>query len=203
MERSAVAVRNLQEEDETLDVVRSTSVHCIDFPINLGVASALQSGFRFALRHGFNMVVQFDGDGQHIAGEIVKIAGPVQNGECDIAVGSREQDKEATSSTARRLGSRIISTFLKAFTRQDFKDPTSGFRAYSSEAVERFASDFPDEYPEVESIILAKKYGLTVIEVPVSMRPRMGGQSSISFYGSWYYMIKVFLASVVMMLRKY
>jgi len=198
-----VLVVNDGSEDDTLEAARKFPVSTIDFPFNLGVASALHLGFRFALHHGFSQVVQFDGDGQHLPAEAQRILEPVLNGTCDIAIGCRAEGWEAASSFARRFGSRVLSALLRLLTGRAYRDPTSGFRAYSLEAIRRFARDFPDEYPEVESIVLASKFGLRVAEIPVRMRPRRAGKSSISLLGSVYYMAKVCLASAVIMLRKY
>jgi hypothetical protein len=198
-----VLVVNDGSEDDTLEIARRYPVHTIDFPFNLGVASALHMGFRYALERGFTQVVQFDGDGQHIPAEAAKVLAPVLAGSFDIAVGCRIEHPEATSSFARQFGGRILSLLLLLLTGRAYRDPTSGFRAYSLAAIRRFARDFPDEYPEVESLVLARKFGLRVTETPVQMRPRRAGKSSISLFGSVYYMVKVCLASLVIMLRRY
>lgn len=189
--------------DDTAAVVRRTAVAFLEFPFNSGVATVLKAGFRYGLRNGFTYAVQFDGDGQHIAAEAEKILAPVRAGDSDIAVGYRFGKGRVVSSKARVLGRMFISGFLILLTGQYHADPTSGFRAYSRRAIERFADDFPEEYPEVESIVLAKKFGLRVCGEPAIMRPRLGGKSSINFFGSIYYMIKVTLASLIMMLRRY
>jgi glycosyltransferase involved in cell wall biosynthesis len=198
-----ILIVNDGSEDHTLRSIREFDVHCIDFPVNLGVSSVLQAGFCFALRHGFSAAIQFDGDGQHLAEQAQCIAQPVTSGQCDIAIGVRDTQKDGSTSLPRQVGGKVLSGFLKVFTGQRFVDPTSGFRAYSDKAIRKFALEFPDEYPEIESIVLAKKYGLTLLEKTVQMRQRQGGRSSITFLGSWYYMFKVILASAVMMLRKY
>jgi glycosyltransferase involved in cell wall biosynthesis len=198
-----IVVVNDGSEDDTAAVARSAGVHCLDFAINVGVSSAVRAGFRFAIREGNDIVIQFDADGQHLALEAEKIIEAVTRGDCDVAIGARKSDLEETSTFFRRQGRRLLSAFLLVFTRQYFSDPTSGFRAYSKRAIDLFAVDFPDEYPEVESIVLAKKAGLTIKEIPVAMAPRKAGTSSISFFGSIYYMVKVILASAIMTLRKY
>lgn len=198
-----ILIINDGSTDNTLEVVQSHSVHCIDFTINLGVSAVLLAGFNFALRHGAQMVIQFDGDGQHIADQAEKIAEPIINEECDIAIGARSTEFWSSSSLPRKLGGRLISKVLKFFTGKQFSDPTSGFRAYSLKAISCFSENFPDEYPEVESIILAEKFGLSIKEINVVMGPRLGGHSSITFFGSWYFMVKTLLASIIMTLRKY
>lgn len=198
-----ILIVNDGSEDSTSLEIQQHPVRHIDFCINLGVSSVMQAGFHYAKNHGRNVAVQFDGDGQHIAEQSAKIIDEVCCGQCDIAIGARVEDGEATSSLPRHIGGQVLSRVIRLFTGQTIKDPTSGFRAYSSRAIDRFAKFFPDEYPEVESIILAHKFGFVVKEVPVEMRPRLSGRSSISFLGSLYYMLKVILASAVMMLRKY
>ncbi len=198
-----ILIVNDGSQDKTLEAIKAHPVHFIDLPVNLGVAAALRAGFRFALRNGITLAVQFDGDGQHIAQETEKIISPVVNQDCDCAVGARKREEDASSTFTRRLGSTLLSKLLSLITGNLYCDPTSGFRAYSAAAIERFAEDFPDEYPEVESIVLAKKFDLKVKEYPVAMRPRLAGKSTIGKLGAAYYMVKVLVASVVMMLRKY
>ncbi len=203
VEADQILVVNDGSEDDTLKVAQGYPIHTIDFPFNLGVAQALYAGFRYALEHGFEQVIQFDGDGQHLATETAALLAPILDGSADITVGCRAGNDTSTSSFARRFGSRVLSTLLLLLTGRAYRDPTSGFRAYSSRAIHSFSREFPDEYPEVESLVLANKFVLRVAEVPVKMRPRRTGKSSISFFGSVYYMFKVCLASVVIMLRKY
>jgi len=198
-----ILVVNDASEDATLAVIRRYPVKYIDFPFNLGVASVLKIGFQHALKNNFALAVQFDGDGQHVAAEAAKIAEAIRADICDVAIGSRAGLSEHTSSLARRVGSKFISGILVLLTGQYISDPTSGFRAYSLAAIQKFARDFPDEYPEVESIVLAKKFGLRVKETSVTMRPRQAGSSSITIFGSIYYLVKVILASCIILLRKY
>ncbi len=198
-----ILIINDGSRDNTLEVINSFEVNFIDFPINLGVSEVLSKGFRFARQTKSPVVVQFDGDGQHLALEIEKILAPVLNGECDIAIGVRGAEFWNSSSLPRKIGGKIISRFLKVFTGKDFSDPTSGFRAYSTRAIENFSENFPDEYPEVESIVLGDRMNLSIKEFQVSMAPRLAGRSSITFFGSLYYMIKTLLALVVISLRKY
>ncbi|NLH48119.1 MAG: glycosyltransferase family 2 protein [Myxococcales bacterium] len=188
--------------DNTAALTRRQPVALLEFPFNLGVASVMQAGFRYALRHGFTAAVQFDGDGQHVPGEAAKLLAALAAGDCDIAIGYRSGG-ERVSTLARHLGSKILAALLVLLTRRFYRDPTSGFRAFSRRAIEAFAKNFPEEYPEVESIVLAKKLGLRIRETPVTMRPRIAGKSSITVLGSAYYMVKVMLASLVIMLRRY
>lgn len=189
--------------DATARIARERGVACADFPFNAGVACAVKAGFRHAMRHGFGAVVQFDGDGQHLASEVGSVLDPVLRGECDIAVGYRSGLKHPVSSKARMVGRIVLTGWLMILTRRYHADPTSGFRAYSRRAIQAFAEDFPEEYPEVESLVLARKLGLSVGGYPVMMRPRQAGRSSISFAGSIYYMIKVVLSTFVILLRRY
>lgn len=188
--------------DETAALVRRQPVALLEFPFNLGVASVMQAGFRHALRHEFDYAVQFDGDGQHVPAEAVKLIRVLEEGDCDIVIGYRSGGKRV-STLARHLGGKILSGLLVLLTRQFYRDPTSGFRVFSRQAIAAFAKNFPEEYPEVESIVLARKLGLRIRETPVSMRPRLAGKSSITVLGSAYYMVKVVLASLVIVLRRY
>lgn len=198
-----ILVVNDGSADETPSVCRTHPVSVIDFPINLGVAGVLRAGFEFALRRGYRKAVQYDGDGQHIAEEAMRVVALLDSRGCDVAIGMRSGSSDKSSSLARKAGNRFLAFFLFLILGKRYGDPTSGFRAYSKKAMERFCEEFPEEYPEVEVLVLAKKLGLEIGEVAVNMRPRTEGKSSITIVGSAYYMAKVLLASFIALLRKY
>lgn len=181
--------------DRTLSICKDNSFNVLDLPQNLGIGGAVQAGHKYAKQHGYNIDIQFDGDGQHDSSYLDALVSEIQNG-ADLAIGSRFLQKtEGFRSTAlRRVGITWLSAWLRLFTRKQITDPTSGFRACGPRAIDLFCQTYPIDYPEPDSIATALRDGLIVKEVPVSMRERQGGSSSIGGLSSIYYMIKVTLA---------
>jgi glycosyltransferase involved in cell wall biosynthesis len=189
--------------DRTHEVARANGARVLRLCRNLGIGGAVQAGIQLAHREGFDAAVQMDGDGQHPPSELLKLIAPAQGAEPpDLIVGTRFRDKNNFRSTAlRRLGSWWLKAILRMTARLRISDPTSGFRLYGTRALRLFANTYPYDFPEPESLAMARAAGLTVIEVPVTMRERQGGTSSISGYTSIYYMLKVTLAVVLAYLR--
>jgi hypothetical protein len=148
--------------------------------------------------------VRIDGDGQHDPAQLGALLGPVLADEADIVVGSRfAGDKDGyQSSMSRRVGITILAKTLSLFVGRRVTDPTSGFQALNHKAIALFAADYPHDYPEVEAALMVHKHKLRMIEVPVQMRERAAGQSSIGALASVYYMVKVMLALFVGLFRK-
>lgn len=184
--------------DATLDICRSNHVNALNLPQNLGIGGAVQAGHKYAKKFGYEIDIQVDGDGQHDPSYIAALVEQVDAGS-DLVVGSRFLEKtEGFQSTAmRRLGIAWLSGVIRALTHRTVTDPTSGFRACGPRAINLFCEDYPTDYPEPDSIVTALSRGLVVSEVPVCMRERQGGMSSISGFSSVYYMIKVTLAILI------
>ena len=189
--------------DRTAKVARQAGVKVASLPYNLGIGGAMQTGFQYARNNGYEIAIQFDGDGQHMAAEIEILLDPLQKGRADIVIGSRFLKRgDYRPSFFRRIGISIFSTVLSAIMGMPVTDTTSGFRAVNSRVIEFFARVYPEDYPEVESLVLLHRAGMTIAEVPVRMRDRTGGRSSITPIRSVYYMIKVLLAVFVDLLKK-
>lgn len=189
--------------DRTAGVAADRGAHVLRLPFNLGIGGAMQTGFRFAFEQGYDIAVQIDGDGQHDASQLPKILGPVLAGRADLCVGSRfTGDGAYRSSFARRVGIKIFARVVSAVVRQKVTDTTSGFRAVNRRGIALFAADYPHDYPEVESTVMLVKHKLTLEEVPVAMRERGSGASSITALRSVYYMTKVLLAIFVGLFRR-
>jgi len=188
--------------DATAEVARSKGVNVISLPFNLGIGGAVQAGFKFAIRNGCDFAIQVDADGQHIPSEIGKLLEPLADEKFDVVVGSRYiGENNYQTPVLRRLGM-IIFTFLNfCAIHQVVTDNTSGFRAYNRRALEFLSRIYPDDYPEVEAIVVLGKNGFRIKEIPVKMRARKIGNSSITTLKSIYYMIKVSLAILVNMFR--
>jgi glycosyltransferase involved in cell wall biosynthesis len=190
--------------DRTAGVAADRGAHVLRLPFNLGIGGAMQTGFRFAFEHGYDVAVQIDGDGQHDPSQLPKILAPVLSGEADLCVGSRfTGDGAYRSSFARRVGIKIFAGVVSAVVRQKVTDTTSGFRAVNRRGITLFAADYPHDYPEVEATVMLVKHKLRLTEVPVAMRERSGGASSITPVRSVYYMTKVLLAIFVGLFRRY
>ncbi len=170
----------------------------INLPINLGIGGAVQTGYMYALKNGYEYAVQLDGDGQHDAAYVETLIKPLMEGSADVVVGSRFLEKEGfQSSRSRRIGINILSRLIWICTGKHILDVTSGFRAVNQRFIAIYAEDYPSDYPEPEAIITAVMHKGRVAEVPVVMKEREGGISSINFRKSIYYMIKVTLAILI------
>ncbi len=190
-----VVVVNDGSTDGTADVARAAGVPVLELGFNLGIGGAVQAGFKYALERGYGIAVQFDGDGQHAADQIALLAAPVRAGECEMTIGSRFLGSaEYDGSVWRKNGTRLLSWLCARVTGQRITDATSGFRAFGPRALRYLASYYPSDYPEPEAIVLLSRRGLPIREVPVSMRPRQAGRSSISGLRTIYYMAKVSLS---------
>ena len=188
-------VVNDGSKDDTLAICREYGLSVLDLPQNLGIGGAVQAGHKYAQRFGYDIDIQVDGDGQHDPTYIPRLVETVEGG-ADIAVGSRfvEKTDGFQSTFMRRVGITWLSGWIRLFTGEVVSDPTSGFRACNRRAIDLFCKNYPDDYPEPESLALAIKTGLKVHETPVRMLERQGGKSSIGGFSSISYMIKVSLA---------
>jgi glycosyltransferase involved in cell wall biosynthesis len=198
-----IVVVNDASTDGTENVVRATGETILNLPINLGIGGAVQTGLMYAREFGHDYVVQVDGDGQHPASEIGKILEPVINGKADVVIGSRFLGTgDYKTGLPRRIGMRIFQAANSIMTGRKITDNTSGFRAYNREALTFLARYYPQDYPEPETVIELFRNGFRIKEVPVNMRRRSGGISSISPSRSLYYMIKCLIANVIAFSRK-
>jgi glycosyltransferase involved in cell wall biosynthesis len=189
--------------DATSAAAARLGAHVVRLPFNLGIGGAVQTGFRYAFENGFAIAVRVDGDGQHDATQLGVLLGPVLMDEADIVVGSRfVTDGGYRSSRSRRVGITILARTLSAIVGRRITDPTSGFQALNRRAIALFAADYPHDYPEVEAALMVHKHRLRMTEVPVHMRERSAGRSSIGGLASVYYMVKVLLALFVGLFRK-
>jgi glycosyltransferase involved in cell wall biosynthesis len=190
--------------DRTAGIAADRGAHVLRLPFNLGIGGAVQTGYRFAFERGYDVAVQIDGDGQHDPSQLPAILEPVLNGQADLCVGSRFAGGNGyRSSFTRRLGIRVFASVVSAVVRQKVTDTTSGFRAVNRKGIALFAADYPHDYPEVEATVMCVKHKLRLHEVPVEMRERGGGASSITAVRSIYYMTKVLLAIFVGLFRRY
>ena len=183
--------------DSTLDILKDNKKNYLSLPLNLGIGGGMQTGYRYAFENGYDVAIQVDGDGQHDAQFIERLARAVLNEGFDLCIGSRFIEKKGFQSTGlRRIGISWLSLMIRLTCGIKVYDVTSGFRAAGKRAIETFALDYAQDYPEPESIVLCAKKKMNIKEVPVIMKERQGGVSSISPIKSIYYMLKVTLAIV-------
>ena len=193
-------VVNDGSSDKTAKILKRRGYNHINCPINLGIGGAIQTGYRYAREKEYEIAVQIDGDGQHDPAFIEKIITPIRNDEADYCIGSRfvNGDGEGFQSSAvRRIGIRFLSWLITLLCFHRVKDVTSGFRAVNSFFINIFADNYPIDYPEPEAIMDAVMRRKRILELPVVMRERETGKSSINLKRSVYYMIKVTLDIIV------
>ena len=190
--------------DATAEVAREHGAIVLRLPFNLGIGGAVQTGFRYAFEHGYDIAVRVDGDGQHDPSQLGRVVAPVLADEADIAVGSRfvGEGDGYRSSRSRRVGIRLLALVVSRIVGRRVTDTTSGFQALNRRGIALFAHDYPHDYPEVEATVMVSRHRLRAIEVPVTMRERSSGRSSITAVRSVYYMLKVLLAIFVGLFRR-
>lgn len=189
--------------DNTSEVAGKLGVFVANLPYNMGIGAAMQTGYLYAERQGYDIAVQVDGDGQHPADQIARVVAPIREGRSDIVIGSRFLGEgDYVPSLARSIGIKTFSIMLSFFTGQKVSDPTSGFRAVNREVISFYSKCYPEDYPEVEAVVLLRKAGFNIMEVPVRMEARVWGKSSITYFHAFYYMIKVSLAVFVDLFKK-
>lgn len=196
-----ILVINDGSVDGTSRLLAGKEVLVLNHPFNMGIGASFQTGCQFALRHGYDYIARMDADGQHNSAHIDKLLLPLRNNEVDIVVGSRFLGKsDFKSSFFRIIGIKIISAFLLLCTKRKITDPTSGFCAMNKRTYSFFAESCVEDYPEPEILIHHRNF--RIIEVPISMKKRANGLSSISNLKSVYYMYKVMLSLFVGLFRK-
>jgi glycosyltransferase involved in cell wall biosynthesis len=198
LSQADILIVNDGSTDLTSGIVKSKGAVVLDLPFNLGIGGAMQVGYKYAYENDYDIAVQVDADGQHDAKEIQKLLHALETGKLDVAIGSRFlMGSEYKGSFMRRVGIAIFSGVISTIVRQRVTDPTSGFRASNRKAIQLFASDYPQDYPEPEVVILLHQCHLKMGEVSVKMNERYSGESSITKIRSIYYMVKVLLAIFV------
>ena len=198
-------VINDGSSDNTGKICHENNIPVVDLIHNLGIGGAVQTGYKYAYYNNYDIAVQFDGDGQHDVSYIKNIIEPIIKGQADMVIGSRFISNNNTfkSTFARRIGIRIISKIMKLITNKKIYDTTSGFRAINRLIIKDFAMSYPLEYPEpiTTSELLRKNY--IVKEIPVKMKERNAGVSSIKTWKNAYYMVNVVLSLIVVRIRRY
>lgn len=184
--------------DDTKSILEKVEANYIDLPLNLGIGGGVQAGYLYAYENNYDIAVQIDGDGQHDIAFLPDVITPILEDRADCVIGSRYITKEGFQSQfMRRIGISFLSTLIKLCTGVGVKDVTSGYRAVNKTWIKNFALDYAQDYPEPEAIVIEACKGARIVEVPVIMKERLSGQSSIFGFKSIYYMIKVSLAIIM------
>lgn len=193
-----ILVINDGSRDDTSIRAQRAGAIVADLPFNLGIGGAMQAGFLYAKREGYDIAVQVDGDGQHDPFYISKLVEPIEKDIADVVIGSRYISKSLyKSSVLRRVGMILLSTLVSMLVRQKLKDTTSGFRAINRKVIDYFSENYPVDYPEVDVLVRLYKRNIRIIELPVEMLKRQSGISSITPLRSVYYMLKVSLSVII------
>ena len=190
-------------KDDTYEICKKNKFHTINLPVNMGIGGGVQTGYLYAWRNGYDIAVQFDGDGQHNASYLDSMSKKLVEENLDMVIGSRYIEKEGfQSSGMRRMGIKYFTGLIKLLTGKKITDPTSGMRMINRKIMKQFSEEYPKDYPEPESIVTILKEGAKVEEIPVKMNAREEGVSSISPSKSIYYMVKVSIAVLIAAIRK-
>jgi glycosyltransferase involved in cell wall biosynthesis len=190
--------------DATAAVAASLGAEVVTLPVNLGYGGAVQTGFRYAVEHGYDLAVVMDADGQHDPAGIHPLAETVLSGQADVAVGSRFRGRMAYQQPwIKRVGMRLFAWTVARITQREVTDPTSGFQALNRDALRFFAYDnYPVDYPDADTLLVLHYAGFRVTEVPVTMRERLSGVSMHSGWKPFYYVLKMWLAIAMVVLRQ-
>ena len=181
---------------------RFANVHLLSLTYNLGIGGAVQTGYRYAWKNGYDIAIQMDGDGQHDPTFLDSLTLPIENGDTDMTIGSRFLEKKGfQSSSLRRFGISFFRLLVHVLTGKTIYDMTSGFRAVSRKIIIHFAEDYPVDYPEPETNARLLRLGYRLKEIPVIMHTRRAGNSSISYTDAVWYMFKVTAAILIDYLR--
>jgi len=201
---ASIVVVNDGSTDGTAGKAGEAGAIVLQLPFNCGIGVAMQTGYKYAHREGYDIAVQVDADLQHKPSEIPKLLNVLRESKAEIVIGSRYkiQGRAYGSTPLRKMGTRIFSVVVSFIIRKEITDATSGFRAMKKSVLRYYAREYPFDYPEVESLVLLNRMGFVIQEVPVEMSERKGGESSITFLRSAYYMIKVMLAILIDVIKR-
>lgn len=190
--------------DRTASVARAQGATVVTLPVNLGYGGAVQTGFRYAVENDYDLAVVMDSDGQHDPAGITLLAATVASGEADVAIGSRFRGRMAYHQPwVKRMGMRLFAWTVSRLTDREVTDPTSGFQALNRDALRFFAYDnYPVDYPDADTLLVLHYAGFRVVETPVTMRERISGVSMHSGWKPFYYVLKMWLAISMVLLRE-
>jgi len=199
-----VLVINDGSSDQTAGQAAAAGAKVLTHPFNMGYGVALQTGYKFALRSGYDCVLQMDGDGQHDPRYLRRLLAAVEEGQADVALGSRFLGPGGYRAPFfRRMGMRLFGFLASRLSGQKFSDPTSGYQALNRRAINFCVKDsFPGDYPDADVLILMRRLGLRIREIPVEMQPSLNGRSMHSGWKPLYYIYKMLLSISLNLIRR-
>lgn len=198
-----IIVINDASQDSTSLVAKQKGIEVISHVCNLGIGGAVQTGFKYACQKGYDIAIQVDSDGQHNPQEIPRLLKPILNQEADVVIGSRYiKNMGFKTSLARRLGMFFFGVLTSVIVKKRITDTTSGFRAVNREAMKFLAKEYPVDFPDSETIIILHHAAFRIKEIPVKIRERFSGKSSINLLKSFYYPFKVMISIIAVLLMK-
>jgi hypothetical protein len=202
--QAQILVVNDGSSDQTEQKALACGARVLSHPFNMGYGVALQTGYKYARRYGFDYVLQMDGDGQHDPQFLRTLLAEVQEGKVDVVIGSRFLGEgEYRVPPLRRMGMLLFGFIASQLSRQKITDPTSGYQALGRRAIEFYTHDgFPGDYPDADVLIRLHRAGLGMREVPVAMQPNSNGRSMHSGLKPLYYIYKMLLSIILDLLRK-
>ncbi|HUB81362.1 MAG TPA: glycosyltransferase family 2 protein [Bryobacteraceae bacterium] len=188
--------------DDTIAAARAAGAEVLPLPHHLGLGGCVQAGYKLAYSLGFQYVIRVDGDGQHDANDIPRVLERLKTSGCEMVIGSRFVEKNGShTGAARSLGIHFFRLILRPILGKPVFDPTSGFVGVNRRALAVFSRSFPLEYPEIEALVVLQRRRFRFEELPVKMRPRLTGRSTITARVSFYYMAHVLLGVFVNILK--
>ena len=192
-------------KDRTEEIVSFNGYDSVVHPFNMGYGATIQTGYKYAVRNGYDLVVQIDGDGQHDPENIKPMIEELLTSESDVVIGSRFLEGGSYDvPIARKLGIKLFSKIASLITRQKISDSTSGFQVLNRRAFYYFSKvdNFPYDYPDADTIITLIFAGFKVKEIPVIMYDRMNGTSMTTGLKTVIYIIKMLISILITVLRK-
>lgn len=199
-----ILVVNDGSTDHTSEIARHEGVKVLDIPFNIGYGGAVQTGFRFATEEGYEFVITLDGDAQHDPASIQNLIEEMHREGADVVIGSRFLGSPYSMSTARKIGVYMFSRIARLYTGIPFTDPTSGFQLLNRTVFSYLSmgDNYPLDYPDVNIIMALHKKKLKVREAPVRMVEKPNGKSMHSGFRPLVYVARMFLAILMVLLRK-
>jgi glycosyltransferase involved in cell wall biosynthesis len=197
-----IVVVNDGSKDRTREVARAAGAEVVSHPVNIGYGAAVQTGFKYACKKGYNLVVLMDADGQHDAKDAPMLVRMLKKHSVDMVLGSRFKVKSCYKTTfARTMGRNLFSLITYLITHKSFLDITSGFQALNRRAVAFLSRNYPVDFPDAEVIIMMLLNGFQIAEAPATFRQRLVGRSMFSLPKKLYYPFKGLLAILIVVMR--
>lgn len=199
-----VLVVNDGSTDRTSELAALKGAMVLDIPVNIGYGCAVQTGFRFAVDQGYEFVAMMDGDAQHDPSSLSALIAVMERERADVVIGSRFFEGTYKMPLARKIGVWLFSAIAHHYTKMTFTDPTSGFQLLNRKVFSYLSlgDNYPLDYPDVNIIMALHKMNFKVREAPVKMRERAAGKSMHSGLRPIIYTARMFLAIIMVLLRK-